>query len=202
MAVIFCIALQTNIEKITMPIKKTLSALVLTALMSLAAHADPLSYARYDQVRTSDLYLDLKADFGRKTLGGYAELTLNWIDKSARTLVLDTNELNIAKVQVLNPNGRWTSASFMLDKLDVQKGRALRIALPFQPQKVRVYYRTAPSAAALQWMSPAQTMSGKRPFMFSQSQDINARSWAPVQDNPPCASRIARASTRRPACAS
>ncbi|KQQ47710.1 aminopeptidase [Duganella sp. Leaf126] len=170
-----------------MQIKKTLSAFVLSALMSLgvsAAHADPLSYARYDQVRTSDLYLDLKADFGRKTLSGYAELTLNWIDKTSRTLVLDTKELNISRVQILNPNGRWTSASYMLDKFDLQKGRALRIALPFQPQKVRVYYRTAPSAAALQWMSPAQTMSGKRPFMFSQSQDINARSWAPVQDTP------------------
>jgi aminopeptidase N len=164
-----------------------MSAFVLSALMTLGAahaHADPLSYARYDQVRTSDLYLDLKADFGHKTLAGYAELTLNWIDKSARTLVLDTNELNIAKVQVLNPNGRWSAASFMLDKLDVEKGRALRIALPFQPQKVRVYYRTAPSAAALQWMSPQQTMSGKRPFMFSQSEEINARSWAPVQDTP------------------
>ena len=59
-----------------MPIKKTLSALVLSALMALAgsAHADPLSYARYDQVRTSDLYLDLKADFGRKTLGGYTSM--------------------------------------------------------------------------------------------------------------------------------
>ena len=167
-----------------MPIKKTLSALLLTAWMSLAAHADPLSYARYDQVRTTDLYLDLKADFNRKTLGGYAELTLNWLDKSARNLVLDTNELSIAKVQVLNPNGRWTAASFMLDKLDVEKGRALRIALPFQPEKVRVYYHTAPSAAALQWMAPEQTLSGKRPFMFSQSEEINARSWAPVQDTP------------------
>jgi aminopeptidase N len=168
-------------------IKKTISALVLSACMALAAHADPLSYARYDQVRTTDLHLDLKADFGQKILSGYAELTLNWIDKSARTLVLDTNELNIAKVQVLNPNGRWSAVSFMLDKLDVknvEKGRALRIALPFQSQKVRVYYRTAPSAAALQWMAPEQTMSGKRPFMFSQSQDINARSWAPVQDTP------------------
>jgi len=165
-------------------IKKTLSALVLSALTALTAHADPLSYARYDQVRTTDLYLDLKADFSHKILSGYAELTLNWIDKSARTLVLDTNELNIAKVQVLNDNGRWSAASFMLDKFDAQKGRALRIALPFQPQKVRVYYRTAPSAAALQWMAPEQTMSGKRPFMFSQSQDINARSWAPVQDTP------------------
>ncbi|MYN20851.1 aminopeptidase [Rugamonas sp. FT107W] len=168
-----------------MPIKKKLSAFVLAALAALgAAHADPLSYARYDQVRTSDLYLDLKADFGHKTLAGYAELTLNWIDPSARTLVLDTNELNIAKVQVLNPDGRWSAASFMLDKPDAEKGRALRIALAFQPQKVRVYYRTAPSAAALQWMSPQQTMSGKRPFMFSQSEEINARSWAPVQDTP------------------
>lgn len=165
-------------------IKKTISALVLAACMSLAAHADPLSYARYDQVRTTDLYLDLKADFSRKMLSGYAELTLNWIDKSARTLVLDTNELNIAKVQVQAADGRWSAVSFMLDKLDAEKGRALRIALPFQPQKVRVYYRTAPSAAALQWMNPEQTMSGKRPFMFSQSQEINARSWAPVQDTP------------------
>jgi aminopeptidase N len=168
-------------------IKKTLAALVLTACLSLtaqAAHADPLSYARYDQVRTTDLYLDLKADFSHKILSGYAELTLNWIDKSARTLVLDTNELNIAKVQVLAADGRWTAASFMLDKLDVEKGRALRIALPFQPQKVRVYYRTAPSATALQWLTPEQTMSGKRPFMFSQSEEINARSWAPVQDTP------------------
>jgi aminopeptidase N len=165
-------------------IKKTSPPVALSALTALSAHADPLSYARYDQVRTTDLYLDLKADFSHKILSGYAELTLNWIDKMPRTLVLDTNELNIAKVQVLNANGRWTAASFMLDKLDVEKGRALRIALPFQPQKVRVYYRTAPSAAALQWMSPEQTMSGKRPFMFSQSQDINARSWAPVQDTP------------------
>ena len=168
-----------------MSISKTLSALLCAALFSQgAAHADPLSYARYDQVRTSDLYLDLKADFSHKILSGYAELTLNWLDKSARTLVLDTNELTISKVQVLNAAGRWTAASFMLDKLDVEKGRALRIALPFQPQKVRVYYRTAPSAAALQWMSPQQTMSGQRPFMFSQSEEINARSWAPVQDTP------------------
>jgi aminopeptidase N len=184
---LFCFAPVNLIEKNTMPIKKTMSALVLSALTALAAqsaHADPLSYARYDQVRTSDLYLDLKADFGHKTLGGYAELTLDWIDKSARTLVLDTNELSIAKVQVQNPNGRWSPASFMLDKLDAEKGRALRISVPFQPKKVRVYYRTAPSAAALQWMSPQQTMSGKLPFMFSQSEEINARSWAPVQDTP------------------
>ncbi|MYM41563.1 M1 family metallopeptidase [Duganella qianjiadongensis] len=168
-----------------MQLKKTLAALLLAAGSALGlAHADPLSYARYDQVRTSDLHLDLKADFASHTLAGYAELTLNWLDKSARTLVLDTSELNIARVQLLQPSGRWQAASYMLDKPDAEKGRALRIAVPFQPQKVRIYYRTAPSATALQWMAPQQTMSGKRPFMFSQSESINARSWVPLQDTP------------------
>lgn len=171
-----------------MPILKPLRLLAGAMLCAAAAaHADPLSYARYDQVRTSDLHLDLKADFASKTLTGYAELTLNWIDKSARTLVLDTRELSIAKVQVLDAAGKWAPASYLLDKLDPARGQALRIALPAQggqPNKVRIYYHTAPTATALQWMSPQQTMSGKRPFMFSQSEEINARSWAPVQDTP------------------
>ncbi|MBJ7310160.1 M1 family metallopeptidase [Rugamonas sp. CCM 8940] len=160
--------------------------LALCLLLGLAAgaQADPLSYARYDQVRTSDLHLDLKADFANKTLSGYAELSLNWLDKSARSLVLDTRDLSIARVQVLGANGKWAPASYMLDKLEADKGRALRIAVAAQPQKVRIYYHTAPAAAALQWMTPQQTMSGKRPFMFSQSETINARSWAPLQDTP------------------
>jgi aminopeptidase N len=165
------------------PLRLLLCALL--AQTGTAAMAqDPLSYARYDQVRTTDLHLDLKADFNRKTLSGYAELTLNWLDKSARSLVLDTRQLSIAKVQVLQPNGRWSAASYMMDKPDAEKGQALRIALANQPEKVRVYYRTAPTASALQWMTPQQTMSGKRPFMFSQSETIDARSWAPVQDTP------------------
>ena len=161
---------------------------IAAALLGLAAlpalAQDPLSYARYDQVRTTDLHLDLKADFARKSLDGYAELSLNWIDKNARTLVLDTRQLSIARVQVLDANNRWQPASYMLDRPDAKKGQALRIKLSSQPEKVRIYYHTAPTASALQWMTPAQTLSGKRPFMFSQSETIDARSWAPVQDTP------------------
>ncbi|HEY1149902.1 MAG TPA: M1 family metallopeptidase [Pseudoduganella sp.] len=160
-------------------------AAALLGLAALPAMAqDPLSYARYDQVRTTDLHLDLKADFARKSLDGYAELSLNWIDKDARTLVLDTRQLSIARVQVLDANNRWQPASYMLDRPDAKKGQALRIKLASQPEKVRIYYHTAPTASALQWMTPAQTLSGKRPFMFSQSETIDARSWAPVQDTP------------------
>jgi aminopeptidase N len=145
---------------------------------------DPLSHARYDQVKTSALHMDLKADFARKSLSGYAELTLDWLDKSARTLDLDTRDLTISKVEAQNAKGLWSVVPHTLGKADPEKGQALHIALPNQPPKVRIHYRTAPTASALQWLTPAQTMSGKRPFMFSQSQAINARSWVPVQDTP------------------
>src|ERR1700741_546999 len=111
-----------------MPISLQPARQALAALLSAAAvfaapfvHADPLSYSHPEQVKTTDLYLDLKADFNRRILSGYAELTLDWLDKSAHTLVLDTNELNIAKVQMQMPNGRWAPASYLLDKLDTEK---------------------------------------------------------------------------------
>jgi aminopeptidase N len=160
------------------------AAAVLTQWSAAAFALDPLSYARYDQVKTKALHMDLKADFASKTLAGYAELSLDWLDKAADTLDLDTRELTIAKVQALDAGGQWKAVPYKLDKLDAEKGQALHIALGGQPAKVRIYYHTAPTATALQWLTPQQTMSGKRPFMFSQSETINARSWVPVQDTP------------------
>jgi leukotriene-A4 hydrolase len=161
------------------------AACAILCLGSGAALAlDPLSYAHYDQVRVSAVHMDLKADFAHKTLAGYAELSLDWIDKGARTLDLDTSELTIAKVQAQEAGGAWSTVPFKLDAPDPEKGRALHIALPGQSARVRIAYRTAPTASALQWLTPAQTMSGKRPFMFSQSESINARSWVPLQDTP------------------
>jgi leukotriene-A4 hydrolase len=161
------------------------AACALLAQYAAAAHAlDPLSYARYDQVKTSALHMDLKADFGKRTLSGFAELSLDWLDKSARTLDLDTRELVIAKVQAQDEKGGWTTVPFKLDKLDADKGQALHVSLKAQPPKVRIYYHTTPASTALQWLKPVQTMSGKRPYMFSQSETINARSWVPVQDTP------------------
>ncbi len=145
---------------------------------------DPLSYAKYDQVKTAALHLDLKADFARKTLAGYADLTLNWIDKSASTLDLDTRELKISKIEAQDAKGAWKPVKYTLDKLDLEKGQALHVVLPGQPAKVRIHYQTAPTAPALQWLTPKQTMSGKYPFMFSQSQPIAARSFVPIQDTP------------------
>ena len=164
-------------------LRATLCAILGTASAQALA-LDPLSYANYDQVRTRALHMDLKADFEKKTLSGFAELSLDWLDKSARTLDLDTRELTISKIEAQDAMGRWAPAKYSLDKFDQEKGQALQVQLPAQAPKVRIHYHTAPTASALQWLTPAQTLSGKRPFMFSQSQSINARSWVPVQDTP------------------
>lgn len=160
------------------------AAAILAQCSALALALDPLSYARYDQVKTSALHMDLKADFTRKTLSGFAELSLDWIDRSARTLDLDTRDLAVSKVEAQDAKGAWKPVPYSFGKRDAEKGQAMRVKLASQPQKVRIHYRTAPTATALQWLSPVQTMSGKRPYMFSQSQNIEARSWVPLQDTP------------------
>ncbi|HEY1042362.1 MAG TPA: M1 family metallopeptidase [Telluria sp.] len=161
-----------------------IAACAFFVLAGPASALDPLSYARYDQVKTSALHLDLKADFEHKSLGGFAELTLDWLDKGARTLDLDTHSLAISKIEAQDASGQWAAVAYKLGEFDAEKGSALQIDLPEQQKKVRIFYKTAPTAKALQWLTPAQTMSGKRPFMFSQNQPINARSWVPVQDTP------------------
>jgi aminopeptidase N len=157
---------------------------ILTQLGASAWALDPLSYADYDKVRTTALHLDLKADFKQKRLAGYAELSLAWIDKSATTLDLDTRSLDIARIEQLDSKGKWTPATFTVGKEDAEKGSHLSVRLDGQASKVRIHYRTSPDAAALQWLTPQQTMSGKYPFMFSQNQPIAARSWIPSQDTP------------------
>ena len=51
----------------------------------------------------------------------------------------------------------------------------------------RVYYRCAPSAPALTWLSGAQTTDGA-PFLFTQGESAFNRSLLPCQDTPSCRS--------------
>lgn len=148
------------------------------------ATIDEHSYAEPAKVAIKDLTLDLKLDFDTKTLSGTATYQLDWKDAAATALVLDSRDLTIAKVEGTDAKGAWSPLKFALAAADPILGSKLTIDTPQRNPEVRVTYTTSPDASGLQWLEPSMTEGKQLPFMFSQSQQIHARSWVPLQDTP------------------
>ena len=165
---------------------RLLSAFVSSTLLLpwLAHAAEPHSYAQPDQVMVTHLDLNLKLDFPQRELDGQATLKLDWKNPQAPSLVLDTRDLKIAKIEAVGTDGKTTPLKYAIAPRDKQLGSKLTIATPTHPAQVRIVYTTSPDASGLQWLTPAQTADKKLPFMFSQSESIHARSWVPLQDSP------------------
>lgn len=145
---------------------------------------DEHSYAQPERVRIRDMALDLRVDFDSRTLSGSVDLALDWREREARELVLDTRDLSIERVLGRRGDGGWRRLDFSLDPADPIFGSALRIRMNRQYEVVRIRYSTSPDASGLQWLEPSMTAGGRQPFLFSQSQAIHARSWVPLQDTP------------------
>ena len=141
------------------------------------------SYARPEIARVRHVDLDLTADFETRALSGTATLDVTGEPGAAR-LILDTRDLEIRSVA--DEDGQ--PLAFALGEEDPILGRPLTIALPAfeadETRKIVVAYSTRPDAAALQWLTPAQTAGGAQPFLFSQGQAILTRTWVPTQDSP------------------
>ena len=166
------------------PAPTTAPAAPAAAAPAAAAITDEFSYAQPEKVVINDLALDLAVDFAAKQLAGTATYALEWKDKAATELVLDTRELTIEKVEGEAAGGTWAPLQFALATADKTLGSKLTIQAPQRPAKVRVTYKTSPSASGLQWLEASMTGGKQQPFMFSQSQQIHARSWVPLQDTP------------------
>ncbi|MCA9686533.1 MAG: hypothetical protein KC457_30475, partial [Myxococcales bacterium] len=167
---------------------------------------DPHSFGRPDQVRVSHMGLSWVVDFDAKTLTGDAVLVLDRIDPNA-PLILDTRDLDIrhayaAKLEVaagehgvpelsraaVRQDPAFVETKWRLESADdgggLDLGRALVVELPAEANVVKLTYATRPGATGLQWLDPAQTAGKAKPFLYSQSQAIHARSWIPCQDSP------------------
>ncbi|WP_144394884.1 M1 family metallopeptidase [Pleionea sediminis] len=158
-------------------------AMVIVTHLSYASVVDEVSYANTSSVVSKNIHLDLTVQFEQRSLDGYVEHHLKWLDDSAKQLVLDTRDLIIHDVE-RRVGGKWMKANFSLSDRDAVQGAKLTISLPSQADRVRVYYASTPKASGLQWLTANQTAGKKHPFMYSQSQAIHARSWIPVQDTP------------------
>ena len=145
---------------------------------------DPSSYANISAFVATHLVLDLTADFGARVMSGQVSLSFERRDSSATELVLDTRDLTISKTEAAIGSGAWVQTPFKLDAPTPAFGSALRIVMPPGADRARVTYVTSPGAKGLQWLTPAQTAGQKHPFLFSQAQAIQARSFIPLQDTP------------------
>ncbi len=153
------------------------------------------SYANVDQFRTTHLDLDLKVDSKFKSIAGSVTLQLKRLDPRSTQLVLDTKDLMILDVtqkatDVLGATAKnqtiWVSRPFHLEKPDPILGSALVIDLP--PSKkgtesIKIDYETLENSSALQWLTEKQTARHK-PFLYTESEPIGARTWIPLQDTP------------------
>ncbi|MDX1583960.1 MAG: M1 family aminopeptidase/hydrolase, partial [Thermoanaerobaculia bacterium] len=140
---------------------------------------DPHSYSNPDEVVVRHLSLDLDVDFDRKVLDGLAELRIENLGESDR-IVLDTRDLDILGVKLDD----GTETEWYLGEGDPHLGRPLVVRLEPGTTGISIRYETSPEAAAVQWLSPEQTLGKTDPFLFTQSQAILARTWIPIQDTP------------------
>ena len=155
-----------------------------SASESSSTTTDPHSYSNPQDVRVRHIDLFLRVSFEEKTLHGTAVLFVERRTSEVSHIVLDTLELNIANVQVSSSDESYQPATFQIGVGDPVLGAPLRIELPEGADRIRIEYSTSPNARGLQWLEPQLTAGKKDPFLLTQSQAINARSWLPLQDSP------------------
>ncbi len=140
---------------------------------------DPHSEASNSTVIPDKLNLDLTIDFSTKQLRGFAKW--EWDSAINGNLILDTRDLTIEKVF---SGDSENEISFTLNTEKPFLGSALQIPITDKYNSIRILYSTSQNAEAIQWFDKEQTLGGKQPFMFTQSQAILARTWIPCPDGP------------------
>jgi len=139
---------------------------------------DDHTLSNADSVDMQHLALDIKVDMAAKQISGSAAWTIN-NRKKVNTLKLDTYDLAIDSVFV-----DGNKVAFALDSPVKYLGSALHIPVSDNSKLVKIWYKTGKNARALQWLDPQQTHDKKHPFLYTQSESINARSWIPCADGP------------------
>ena len=159
---------------------------------SKSSIVDPCSFANNNEIKSTHTHLDLTVDFDNKILFGSVDLSFECIsDSKVSTIILDTRELNIKSIYLTNDKDKKQLKYSLLDGNEKVPtfGKPLKIELSQSLKskdkiKISIEYSTSPSAQAIQWLTPEQTLGKKLPYLFTQCQAIGARTLLPCQDSP------------------
>ena len=139
---------------------------------------DTQSFAKPLEARVSHVALDLGVDFAARQLAGTATLDIQ-AKPGVSTVILDDRGLEIESIA--DADGK--PLPFKVGVAVPDKGAPLEVTMG-AARKLVIKYASAKDASALQWMTPEQTSGKKYPFLFSQGESTNNRTWIPTQDSP------------------
>ena len=151
---------------------------VIAPILDAPDAVDIHSFAKPLEARVTHLDLDLAVDFAGKRIGGTATLDIQ-AKPGVREVVLDDKGLEIEAIT----DEAGVALPFKVGPKDENLGAPLTIEMGGK-RKIIITYKSAPDAGALQWLTPAQTAGKKHPYLLSQGQSIENRSWIPTQDSP------------------
>ncbi len=141
------------------------------AAMKLAQ--DNHSFSRPNDAVVTHLAWDASVDFETKVISGTAHFDIDNKSKGNK-IIFDTRDLDIQGVLLDDQ----TPTSWELGPEKEFMGQPLVIEIAPETKKVSITYASSPDAGALLWVE------GEKPFLFTQSQAILARTWIPCQDSP------------------
>jgi leukotriene-A4 hydrolase len=148
-----------------------------------------LSNPRY--TRAKHVNWKASVDFENHCISATATYDIEILDKSCKSIQLDTRGLDISFVEV---NGGvvkdWILDGDIKGKLHLGQ----RLTIPLKEQdaekgslELQITYKTSSDpekCSAAQWLTPAQTSGKQYPYLFTQCQSIHARSIIPCYDCP------------------
>ena len=147
-------------------------------ILTTSEAKDAWTHAVPEVARVTHVDLNLDVDFASRTLAGVATLDV-LAAAGAKEIVLDVDDLDV--IAVTCPKGK--PLPFTVGPRDKELGSALTVQLEGNKQ-ILIRYKTRPGASALQWLAPELIAGKRKPYLFSQGQPINNRSWIPTQDSP------------------
>ena len=133
---------------------------------------DHHSFSKPEEAVTTHLDWNAKVDFDTRQITATATYDIA-TSADAERILLDCRNLDIHSVAV-----DGAEVAYELGTERPFLGQPLSVPVSPSSKKISITYTTSPDAGAFLWVE------GERPFLFTQSQAILARTWVPCQDSP------------------